>query len=141
MLGAPDWIGLLLLGIGFGWLIIAFLEDRSVSRLFPQIATWLPVTPSIDWNAWDNLNRFRLGVAASLWVERPPTSRRPVDDDARYPVFQMLKEAIDEGDLEPIALNGENANLNTWVSREELIKYAQDKELEPLFLFPERRPS
>lgn len=84
-------------------------------------------------DSWSKVDRFRLFNAAALWCNESPTGKL---SDRGYAMFQRLKAAVDKGELEAVALNGSTANVETWVTRRDLMRYAVRSNEAPEFLFP-----
>ncbi len=98
-----------------------------------------------DLSAWNLVESFTVDQAACLWFGYNPAPYftdplRPNEERARIdPVKQMLTAAIRSGDLEadtsrnPFADCGDHSL--SWVPREALHAYAENKKQRPAFLF------
>jgi hypothetical protein len=131
-------IVLFLVGLGFdvsGWqsdLAAGLCMGAGIALAVSSFARW---RPRPDDEAWRRVNRFRLGAAAALWVGDSPTVNL---SDKGYAALQRLKQAVDSRELEAMELNGPTANMNTWVARRELMRYAVKHGEAPEFLFAEK---
>lgn len=85
---------------------------------------------------WNSVNTFSLWQAAWLWVGAEPIARVR-DGSEAYPVFSMLKTDARAGELN-LSEIGREGQIGSWsyVTREELERYAKKKGQQPQFLLP-----
>ena len=74
-------------------------------------------------------------IAACLWVNQKPWPHIPADSPA-YPALQKIKGAIQSGQIKAIFGNG---NMESRVTRLELLKLAKLYNERPEFLFLNRK--
>lgn len=92
---------------------------------------------------WDALDSFPLYVAACLWNdEAPPSVYKGLSGDASARLM-MLQEAIRKHDIDILEKRYAGSALADrplmTVSRQELLKLAEKKNLRPKFLYPDAR--
>ena len=91
------------------------------------------------YEAWDSFNEFRLQEAACLWDGKPLTSS--FLSEKGLAIFRKMKKAINEKQISAVSLNGNEANMNTIVNREQLKALAGIWGERPPFLYFESRNS
>ena len=89
-----------------------------------------------NFTRWASVPRYALWQISWLWLDQEPQPNVTPGTEA-YPILQMLKGDIEEGNLQ--ATPSPEGTYNVWakVGRDELKRYAQTKSDRPNFLFDE----
>jgi hypothetical protein len=120
------WFWVLILAPAAGALVLA-----------PTIAILAYRRPRLGVNVgeWVGHPVYTVWIAACLWVNQKPWPHIPADSPA-YPALQKIKGAIQSGQIKMISGNG---NMESRVTRLELLKLAKLYNERPEFLFPNRK--
>lgn len=104
-----------------------------------------------DYEAWDQINEFRLFQAACLWAECEPPREWRIMPRPAFVRQQMLQEAVKNTEIKyfkqrPGGVGGDMEQVEEiaaadLISRGLLTKYAEKTNQRPKFLFPEVRGS
>ncbi|MDX8404292.1 MAG: hypothetical protein R8K54_07790 [Mariprofundaceae bacterium] len=108
-----------------------------VERQVARESAKKPIQPKYD--VWDKVDELRVLDAAELWVEEMPSGSNTPTPNA-VPIWQAIHNAINAGEIQASRVEGINGiSCTKYVSRTELIKFAETRGEKPKFLFPEER--
>jgi hypothetical protein len=91
--------------------------------------------PDVNVADWVGHPVYTVWIAACLWNNQKPWPYIPVDSSA-YPALQKIKGAIQSGQIKMVSGNG---NMQSRVTRLELLKLAKLYNERPEFLFPNQK--
>jgi len=91
--------------------------------------------PNVNVAEWVGHPVYTVWIAACLWTNQKPWPYIPADSPA-YPTLQKITGAIQSGQIKVVSGNG---NMESRVTRLELLKLAKLYNERPEFLFPNRK--
>ena len=120
------------------WFWVLILTPAAGALLVvPIIAILTHRRPRQDVNVaeWVGHPVYTVWIAACLWINQKPWPYIAADSPA-YPALQKIKGAIQSGQIKVVSGNG---NMESRVTRLELLKLAKLYNERPEFLFPNRK--
>jgi hypothetical protein len=122
-----------------GAIAMGLLTFAVVLWIFNSVVVFLKnhASPKPEYEIWDQVQFLTLRQAALLWAEMSVTVK--VLPEPAYARLRMLKEQIIVGALETLYDIAGEPDQNTLVTREDLVKVAEELRERPRFLFVESR--
>ena len=109
---------------------------RSATWIFGRFGYQIIKASGPNYTLWRRVQQLRVAHAACLLSDIEPIGMRVPVGDA-YAWHTILKEAIKNGQLGVIDLEGTEPNVRTLVDQDELRRFVETLDQRPRFLYPD----